>query len=145
MKYFEIDSRVGISGTQTCWNYPCVYDESSQKFFIWLGDVTIEKFTKTTFLNLVNFGQNLGATTMVLIMNREHTQKGIKILSLLLLINDIYRSIPETFQGFGCPQTKQEKHAGAYGRRAPRGERREVCRLQDVPEVRDLVGKGCLL
>jgi hypothetical protein len=54
-----------------------VYEESSEKFFIWLGDVTIEKFTKTTFLNLVNFGQNLGATMMVLIMNREHTQKGI--------------------------------------------------------------------
>jgi hypothetical protein len=27
-------------------------------------------------MNLVNFGQNLGATNMVLIMNREHTQKG---------------------------------------------------------------------
>jgi hypothetical protein len=55
-----------------------VYEESSEKFFIWLGDVTIDKFTKTTFLNLVNFGQNLGATMMVLLMNREHTQKGIQ-------------------------------------------------------------------
>jgi hypothetical protein len=78
VKNFEIDSRVGISGTQTCWTFPCVYEESSEKFFIWLGDVTIEKFTKTTFLNLVNFGQNLGATMMVLLMNREHTQKGIQ-------------------------------------------------------------------
>jgi hypothetical protein len=73
VKNFEIDSRVGISGTQTCWTFPCLYDESSEKFFVWLGDVTIDKFTKTTFLNLVNFGLNLGANLMVLIMNREHT------------------------------------------------------------------------
>jgi hypothetical protein len=53
-----------------------VYDDSTEKFFVWMGDVTIDKFTKTTFLNLVNFAQNLGATNMVLIMNREHTQKG---------------------------------------------------------------------
>ena len=73
---FEIDSRVGISGATTCWKFPCVYDDSTEKFFVWMGDVTIDKFTKTTFLNLVNFAQNLGATNMVLIMNREHTQKG---------------------------------------------------------------------
>lgn len=75
VKNFEIDSRVGISGATTCWKFPCVYDDSTEKFFVWMGDVTIDKFTKTTFLNLVNFGQNLGATNMVLIMNREHTQK----------------------------------------------------------------------
>jgi hypothetical protein len=72
---FEIDSRVGISGATTCWKFPCVYDDSTEKFFVWMGDVTIDKFTKTTFLNLVNFAQNLGATNMVLIMNREHAQK----------------------------------------------------------------------
>jgi len=75
VKNFEIDSRVGISGTTTCWKFPCVYDDSTEKFFVWMGDVTIDKFTKTTFLNLVNFAQNLGATNMVLIINREHTQK----------------------------------------------------------------------
>jgi hypothetical protein len=76
VKNFEIDSRVGISGTKTCWKFPCVYDDSTEKFFVWMGDVMIDKFTKTTFMNLVNFGQNLGATNMVLIMDREHTQKG---------------------------------------------------------------------
>ena len=73
VKNFEIDSRVGISGSQTCWTFPCVYDDSSAKFFVWLGDVPLDRFSKTTFLNLVNFGQNLGATMMVIIMNREHT------------------------------------------------------------------------
>ena len=126
VKYFEIDSRVGISGTQTCWTFPCVYEESSEKFFIWLGDVTVDKFTKTTFLNLVSFGQNLGATMMVLVMNREHTQKGIIMISTKLisdLLTFFYRLIPETFQGFGCSQTKQEKYAGAHGRGEPRRER----------------------
>ena len=87
---------------------------------MWLGDVTIDRFTKTTFLNLVNFGQNLGSTSMVLIMNREHTQKGkVRFVSYKLVFNaKFFRLIPETFQSFGCAQTEQEEYAGAYGRRA---------------------------
>jgi hypothetical protein len=32
-------------------------DEESHRFYVWLGDLAIEKFTKTTFLNLVNFAE----------------------------------------------------------------------------------------
>jgi hypothetical protein len=40
-----------------------------------MGEVTIDRFTRTTYLNLVNFAENQGAKQMVLICNREHTQK----------------------------------------------------------------------
>lgn len=74
-KYFELDSRVGLNGSKTCWSFPCVLDEESHKFFVWLGDITIESFTKTTFLNLTNFAESNGAKQMVLIQFRDHVQK----------------------------------------------------------------------
>jgi len=66
-KHFELDSKVGLNGSKTCWSFPCVYDEQRSKFFVWLGDITIEKFTKTTFLNLTSFDENTGAKQMILI------------------------------------------------------------------------------
>lgn len=74
-KYFDIESKVGLTGSQTCWSFPCIYDEAREKFFVWMGDVTIDRFTKTTFLNLVSFAENQGAKQMVLLCNREHPQK----------------------------------------------------------------------
>jgi hypothetical protein len=74
-KHFELDSKVGLNGSQTCWSFPCIYDQERQKFFVWLGDITIERFTKTTFLNLANFAENTGAKQMVLITMRDHAQK----------------------------------------------------------------------
>jgi len=40
-----------------------------------LGDITIERFTKSTFMNIVDFAEKLGATKMILIQNRDHVQK----------------------------------------------------------------------
>lgn len=60
-KQFELDSRVGLNGGQTCWNFPCLLDSERKMFFVWLGEISIEKFTKTTFLNIVNFAENAGA------------------------------------------------------------------------------------
>ena len=74
-KYFDIESKTGLKGSQTCWSFPCIYDQARQKFFVWMGEVTIDRFTRTTYLNLVNFAENQGAKQMVLICNREHTQK----------------------------------------------------------------------
>lgn len=56
-KMFEFDSRVGLNGQQCLWKFPCILDEVSQKFFVWLGDVSIDKFTKSTFMNLVGFAE----------------------------------------------------------------------------------------
>lgn len=75
VKHFELDSRVGLNGAQVCWSFPCVLDEQRQTFFVWLGDITIERFTKTTFLNLTNFAEREGATQIMLIQPRDHVQK----------------------------------------------------------------------
>jgi hypothetical protein len=74
-KYFDIESKVGLQGSQTCWSYPCIQDAAREKFFVWMGDVPLDRFTKTTFLNLVNFAENAGAKQMILTINREHNQK----------------------------------------------------------------------
>lgn len=66
---------MGLNGSKSCWSFPCVYDEQTQKFFVWLGDITIDRFTKTTFLNLVNFAEKAGAQQMILVNLRDHAQK----------------------------------------------------------------------
>lgn len=75
-KLIDIDSKVGLNGSQTHWSFPCMHDEESQRFYVWLGDVSIEKFTKTTLMNLVSFAEKAGSTKMILVMDREHPQKG---------------------------------------------------------------------
>jgi len=42
-------------------------EETNKRFFVWLGDVTIDKLTKSTFMNLANFADERGATKMVMI------------------------------------------------------------------------------
>ena len=83
---FELDSRVGLNGCQSNWSFSSVFDSQSKKFFVWLGDVAIEKFTKTTFLNLVNFAEKTGAKEVVLVMYREHQQKGKNSLGNKMLL-----------------------------------------------------------
>lgn len=67
LKLFEFDARVGLNGAHCQWNFPCLYNEENKTFFIWLGDVTIDKFTKTTFMNLVDFAEKTGASNMILV------------------------------------------------------------------------------
>jgi len=47
-------------------------ETESKKFFVWLGDITIDKFTKTTFLNIVQFAETAGASSLVIVQNRDH-------------------------------------------------------------------------
>ena len=56
-RIFEFDSRVGLNAKSLMWKYPCVMTFSDSKFFVWLGDVPIDKFTKSTFLNLATFAE----------------------------------------------------------------------------------------
>jgi len=74
-KLFELDSRGGLNGAHCMWSFPCLFDEESKKFFVMLGDITIDKFTKSTFMNLVDFCEKLNATQMILVQNRDHVQK----------------------------------------------------------------------
>jgi hypothetical protein len=108
-KYFELDSRVGLNGSKTCWSFPCVLDEETQRFFVWLGDITVDRFTKTTFLNLANFAESNGAKQMVLIQFRDHVQKG----NILFLI--ISSPIPEAIQGPRRRARQQAGHERAHG------------------------------
>lgn len=66
-KLYEFEAKVGLNASQSHSYFSCLLEETSQRFFVWLGDVTIDKFNKSTFLNLVNFAEENGATSMVLI------------------------------------------------------------------------------
>lgn len=50
-------------------------DQENCRFYVWMGDATIEKFTKSTFMNLVDFAEKAGATSIILIQTRAHPQK----------------------------------------------------------------------
>ena len=75
-KLFEVDSRVGLNGSNTLWSFPCLQDDVREHLIVWLGDINIEKFTKTTFMNLVNFGEKANCKKIVFVVDRDHNQKG---------------------------------------------------------------------
>jgi hypothetical protein len=66
-KLFEFDARIGLNGSHCQWSFPCLYNEENQIFFVMMGNVTIDKFTKTTFMNLVAFAEKTGAAKMILL------------------------------------------------------------------------------
>ena len=65
---FVFDVCAGLSGTETLHQYPCVYEEASRCFFVWLGDTEFALFTKSTFMNLCNFAEDLGARTVTFLV-----------------------------------------------------------------------------
>ena len=68
----ELDSRVGLNGSQSHWSFPCLLDAATSNFFVMLDTVTTDKFTKSTFLNLVAYAEKTGAKQILLILKREH-------------------------------------------------------------------------
>jgi len=74
-KQINIDSKVGLNGGQTNWSFPCMNDEASKRFYVWLGDLNIDKFTKSTLLNLVDFAEKAGCNKLFLVIDRDHPQK----------------------------------------------------------------------
>jgi len=71
-KLFELDSRVGLNAAHCLESFPCLYDETHSRFFVYLGDITIDKFTKTTFMNIASFSEKTGASSLIFIQNRDH-------------------------------------------------------------------------
>jgi hypothetical protein len=69
---YEFDSRVGLNGQKCLWMFPCILDSVHSRFFVWMGDVSIEKFTKSTFMNLVGFSEKAGAKQLILVVSRSH-------------------------------------------------------------------------
>ena len=66
-KLIELDSRVGLNAAYCLESFPCLLDEVKAKFFVFLDDITIDKFTKTTFLNIVSFAEKSGASSLIFI------------------------------------------------------------------------------
>lgn len=94
-KLFDIDSRAGLNGSQAHWSFPCMHDEEFARFYIYLGDVSINMFTKTTFLNLVSFAEKSESKELILVMDRDHHQKGNTLINNQMLII-LIRLIPKT-------------------------------------------------
>jgi len=69
----EFDSRVGLNASQTLCTFQCLFDETSKTFYVYLGNATIDKFTKSTFLNLVTIAEKVSATKVVIVQTREHS------------------------------------------------------------------------
>ena len=82
---YEIDSRMGLNGCKCHWVFPCLMEEQSQRFFVMLGEASIDKLTKSTFLNLVDFAEKASAIELVLVLTRDHPQKGNFIFFKTLL------------------------------------------------------------
>jgi len=74
-KMYEFDARIGLNGQQCLWKFPCIFEVTHARFFVWMGDVTIDRFTKSTFMNLVGFAEKSCAKQMVLVQTRAHPQK----------------------------------------------------------------------
>ena len=56
-KLFELDSRIGLNAGTHFESFACLFEEENNRFFVMLGDITIDKFTKSTFLNIVSFAE----------------------------------------------------------------------------------------
>lgn len=73
---FVFDAQAGLSGYETLHQFPCLFDEASSRFYVWLGDTDFSLFTKSAFMNLCNFAEvEQGAKTVVFLVYHEHRQK----------------------------------------------------------------------
>jgi len=68
----EFDSRIGLNCSQIHSTFQCLLDSGNKRFYVWLGDMNIDKLTKSSFLNLANYAEERFASKMILILTREH-------------------------------------------------------------------------
>lgn len=78
-RLFELGSKVGLNGSLYLENFPCLFDINDQRFYVFLGEAKIDKFTKSTYLNMANLAQKQGAECLIFIQERDHSQKGTQI------------------------------------------------------------------
>jgi len=65
---YLFDVCAGLSGQETLNQFPCVYEPSSHRFFVWLGDLDFSLFSKSSFMNLCNFSEGLGASAITFLI-----------------------------------------------------------------------------
>ena len=91
-KQYEFEARTGLNGQISLWVFPCILDQVKEKFYIWMDEVTIDKFTKSTFMNVAGFAEENGAKELVLVQKRDHPQKGtFQLLCSLFYIDQFKR------------------------------------------------------
>lgn len=103
---FVFDVCAGLSGEETQCQFPCIFDEASRRFFVWLGDTDISYFTKSTFMNLCDFAEDAGATSVVFLIFRQHRQKAQ------------YRNMFSVIDARGMPHEAVQELIGAADREA---------------------------
>lgn len=72
---FVIDACAGLSGTETLHQFACIFDEGASRFYVWLGDTDFAYFTKSSFMNLCNFAEELGAQSVTFLVYHQHRHK----------------------------------------------------------------------
>lgn len=68
-----VETKAGLTGTSTVAHFECIFDEKT--FYVWLGDTPISYFDKCTYMNLLDIAEGQGATEVVLVLDRQHTEK----------------------------------------------------------------------
>jgi hypothetical protein len=71
-KLSEFDCRIGLNASQIHATYPCLLDQQNKIFYIFMGDIPIEKFSKSTLMNLANYAEKNGASSAIFVQNRNH-------------------------------------------------------------------------
>ena len=66
----------GLNGSTTLRVYPCMMEQLTKKFFVWLRDVDLQSFNKATLLNLTGFAEDHQCEELYLVLDRDHPQKG---------------------------------------------------------------------
>lgn len=103
---FLFDVCAGLSGEETQCQFPCIYEEASHRFFVWLGDTDIAYFTKSTFMNLCDFAEETGASSVTFLIFRQHRQKAQ------------YRNMFSVIDAKSMPQEAVQELIGAADRDA---------------------------
>ena len=56
-KLIDFQAMSGLNGQNTLRVYSCLLEKESRRSFIWLCDVDLASFNKTTLLNLTDFAE----------------------------------------------------------------------------------------
>lgn len=62
-----LEHRAGLNGSQCLSSTQCLFDEVKKNFYVWIVDSSIDKFTRSTLLNIVDFAEKKGAKNLIFI------------------------------------------------------------------------------
>ena len=56
-------------------NFHALYSSETKVFYVLLAQVEIKHFTKSTFMNMVEFAEKLGAQRLMMLLSTDHPEK----------------------------------------------------------------------